>query len=260
MDAYREKKPRLAGNGILMIPAGEGEEAFGSVYGGYFPACRFSALARTGGTWYAAGNDGAGVPRLFSSESGAVWTERNIEASFGRIRPKDYGTVMLICPGMLRDELLLLCSGGVAVSVPDCPRCVEAVRFSDGPVTDLRREGDRVRWKTAGGEEESAGAERLVRHRVSWDWVILHRAAVFCLYPDGETDPPRIPRAVPVPEAAFEALARSLPRETYTAVMHADAARADGAAAQARKAGLENCRSMGSLREALLTETGLQEG
>ena len=255
MNAHREREPRLAGDGILMIPAGEGEEKFGSVYRGYFPACRFTALARVGETWYAAGNDSAGIPRLFSSESGAVWTERNMEASFGTLRPKDYGTVVLICPGMLRDELLLLCSEGVAVSVPDCPRCVEAARFSDEPVTDPRREGDRIRWKTAGGEEKSAGMENLVRHRVSWDWVIRHRAAVFCLYPDGETDPPRIPRAVPVPEAAFEALARSLPRETYAAVMHPEAGRADAAAVLARKAGLENCRSMGSLREALTAET-----
>lgn len=246
--------PRITEDGLLIIPYGESEERFDRVYEGYYPSCRFSALAGIGGTWYAAGNDGAGLPRLFSSERGSVWTERNIEASFGRIHARDYGTILAICPGILPDELLLIGSSGIAVSVPDCPHCVEAVRFSEEPVSDIRREGDRILWRIPGGEEQSAALPELIRHRVSWEWVGKHQAAVLCLYP-ADTDPPRIPRAVSVPEDTFERLIRGFPREAWLAVMHADPGKADSAAAQARKAGLANCRSMGGIREALLTET-----
>ena len=247
--------PRMIGNGILMIPYGETEERFDSVYEGFYPPCCFSALAGIGETWYAAGNDGAGMPHLFSSESGSVWTERSIEPSFGRLRSKDYGKIEAVYPGILTDELLLIGSGGVAVSVPDCPHCVEAVRFSDEPVTEVHREGDRIRWRTAGGAEKSAALTDLIRHRVPWEWVVKHRAAVLCLYASAETEPPRIPRAIPVPENAFDRLIRELPREAYIAVTHTDPGKADSAAGLARKAGLTNCRSMGGIREALLTET-----
>ena len=246
--------PRITEDGLLIIPYGGSEERFDTVYGGYYISCRFSALIRDGETWYAAGNDGAEIPHLFSSESGSVWTERNIEASFGTLRAKDYGTILAIYPGALQDELLLIGSGGIAVSVPDCPHCVEAVRFSDEPVPEVRREGDRIRWRTSGGEEKCAALQDLIRHRVSWEWVVKHQAAVLCLYP-ADTDPPRIPRAVSVPEDTFERFARALPRQAWIAVMHADPGKADSAAAQARKAGLPNCRSMGGIREALLTET-----
>lgn len=237
----------------LMIPYMGAMEDFSLIYDGYYPACRFTALAYVGETWHAAGSDSRGRAHLFSSRDGETWAEMEAEASFGSVRLKDYGDIIAIFPGKLADELLLIGSAGVAVTVPDCPHCIEASRFSDDPVSEIRLENGVICWKAPDGEERHALLGDLAHHRVSWDWVQKHRAVLIDLRPGRETKQFRIPGVIPVPGNLFETFLRSVSREAHLALLDDSTEGADQAAELARKAGWLNCRSMGSIREALLT-------
>ena len=244
--------PYLSGSS-LMIPYMGAEEDFCRIYAGYYPVCRFTALACISEAWYAAGKDSRNQVRLFSSGDGVTWTEMEAEASFGSVGQKDYGDIIAIFPGELADELLLIGSAGVAVTVPDCPHCIEASRFSDEPVSDVKLEEGIIRWKTLAGEEKQTNLGDLAHHRVSWKWVHKHRAVLIDLRPTEESEQLRVPWMLSFPEPLFDTFLRNVPREAYLALLDDETDRADRAARQARKAGWRNCRSMGSIREALLT-------
>ena len=245
-------EPYLSGE-RLIIPFEGMEEDFNRIYEGYYSVCRFTVLARVGETWYAAGSDSRNQACLFSSGDGMTWTEMETEASFGSVRLKDYGDIIAIFPGGLADELLLIGSAGVAVTVPDCPYCIEASRFSDGTVSDVKLENRVIHWRMPGGEEMQASLDDLAHHRVSLEWVRKHRAVLIDLRQGEEKERYRLPGAVAVPENLFEAFIRGVPRDAYLALLDDETDEADRAAEQARKAGWANCRSMGSIRKALLT-------
>lgn len=243
-----------------MMPDDAGSISFTEKYRRFYPDCRFTALCQIPNGWYVAGTDEAGRAHLFHAPEGETWTEISIEPAFGDVPYREYGEIVLILPGALPDEIVLIDARGTAITVPDCPSCIEASRFCEEPIGAISCNGKRLRCEMPDGRMQEYSVEFLSKHRVGWPWVEKHHAILVDLRDPEQRKHMQVPGAIPIPGDKIEALLRSVPPDTYLALLDTEAADADEAARQARRKGWSHCRSMGSAASVLLPNEGSFHG
>ena len=223
---------------------------FNAAYAGYYPSCRFTALASGGGLFYAAGLDEDGQPRLFTSLSGSVWEERPLTAvdpAGGRIRTQ--GRILRIVYADALRQALLITDAGQVVTLADCPRCLRIHPFSGTP-TDARLAGRNLEITLEGGARTCIPLYALAQYRVSWgfaDRLVQQGAVIADLRAPEEFARGHLPGSENVP---FETLGNWLAShgkgETLLFLCRTGVL-ADEAADYARGGGWVNAYSMGGL-------------
>ena len=246
------RRLRLGADGALSV---EQDGAFlpydfNAAYAGYYPACRFTALAAGSGLFYVAGLDEAGRPHLFTSISGGVWDERPL-AAVDRLggRIQTCGRVVRIVYADALRQALLITDAGQVVTLPDCPKCLRIHAVSGVPV-DARLAGDMLEIELEGGAWTRLPLNTLSQYRVSWsfaDQLVRRGATVVDLRESGEFARGHLPGSVNVPFAELSDWLRARSRGEALLFLCRTGLLADEAADHARAGGWLNAYSMGGL-------------
>jgi len=118
---------------------------FNKEYQGYYPPCRFTAVAWTGGGFLATGTEagakegkeaGSFRPVAYSSLRGGVWQPENLTARIpeGIVAPTE--PVYDICTDQASGQIFLLGGRGQVITLTGCPKCVKLSHFTD---QDIRK-------------------------------------------------------------------------------------------------------------------------
>lgn len=143
---------------------------FNEIHRGFYPACRFTALAYAGDMFQMAGLDGEGCPHVFSSLLGNAWEERNLTARsvMGQQR-RASGQVLRILFDEQSHQTFLVCRNGEVVTLPDCPKCVKIkiLELGGAAVSDGFLEGDGIVLHLTDGRRLRVPVFQAVQFRIS---------------------------------------------------------------------------------------------
>lgn len=167
----------LTADGELMLSGRDGRPEnvnFCENYAGYYPACRFTAIACKEGTFYAAGIDMEGKPHLFASLMGRVWNETKL-VDFHAKRQAS-GKIVRILYEEDENQMYLICENGTLITVPDCVRCIRIWQVTEKRVADgllqerdiilCCKDGSQVRVPVSAARQYRASAEYIAEQFV----------------------------------------------------------------------------------------------
>ncbi len=118
---------------------------FNEMYQGYYTPCTFTAIVSTDMNFVAAGMGIDGLPYVYQSILGNVWEPLNLlggTAFSGYQRVT--GRVNQILYENKNRQLLLLCSNGELVILPDCPKCLRIQKISNQGIVEGLIEDSRL--------------------------------------------------------------------------------------------------------------------
>lgn len=147
--------------------------AFNTIYKGYYPVCRFTALCATEKDFVAAGLGGDGLPYVFCSLMGGVW--ESVPLLFGNSLTgyqRAGGKIIEILYDSRIRQLFMLCGNGELVTIPDCPKCAKIRKVTDEKVLGgfFSNDNRMIILTTAAGEELRIPKEEAVQIRISSDY------------------------------------------------------------------------------------------
>ena len=152
------RKLALADDGDLCVFKDEQWRrlGFNERFAGEFPPCAFQDVLYARDDFYAAGTAAGGHAVLYSSLTGELWTPVNLKEQhfWADGQPPRGGAVRLFFEPCM-DQILLVCSGGDVVLIPECPKCVKILRLTDRPVIDAAYGDHRIAMTYVDGETES---------------------------------------------------------------------------------------------------------
>lgn len=225
------------------------EYPFNTLYEGYFPHCRFTALGYFDSQFYAAGVDGNNRTRMFLSMMGNVWTEQTLVA----VDPMGGRTVLMgAVVKMLyqerQNQLLLLTTAGMLAVIPDCPRCIRIQMLEQVP-EDAWIDGEKICIQWNSGEMGTVSLNVVDQVRVAWSYAETmmqqHPACVIDLRPAAEKQQERFLPCVRLsPEAVPEWLERQR-QGRYLFFLCKFGVQADQCARLARRRGNVHSYSLG---------------
>jgi len=128
---------------------------FNERFAGEFPPCAFQDILYARDDFYAAGTTADGQAVVYSSLTGELWTPVNLmeQHFWADGRPPRGGAVRLFFEPCM-EQILLACSGGDVVLIPECPKCVKILHLTDRPVIDAAYGDHRMTLTYADGETE----------------------------------------------------------------------------------------------------------
>lgn len=141
---------------------------FNEQYRGYYPPCRFTAIAATEKGFVAAAVDGQEKPLLFRSMLGGVWERAELVCREGI----PSGRIIRILVGEKPEQLFLCCDNGELITVPDCPRCMKLRRVSNETVLDAALCGDQILLTLQKDASVAVPLRELSQMRVHPDWAL----------------------------------------------------------------------------------------
>ena len=245
------------GNGPVVLERDEETAAFdfNETYRGFFPACRWTA-AGTAGMLYLAGTDAKGLPHVFSSRGGEVWTETNIRSRTAPAAVREYGDIVRILWEEKGRQVFLVTKDGFLITLPDCPDCVRARKVTDEGLSDGRLEGDVLVLTEAGGGEITVPlflAEQ-VRCTFSFAAPYLSKGGLlFDLRDRQERAESPVPAAIPIAPEEVEGLLERMPKRRPLFFFCTHGYLADQAARTAAGYGFERAWSLGGTAELAAT-------
>ena len=133
-------------NGVLWAVTDAGEIVHGSTasgwkvldfnaqYAGYYPPMTFWAVAVGGGSIVVAGTDPGGIPAVFTSSRGTVWSERTLDYTEAGSTFTFTALPMGLSYDSVQDRFYLLGSGGEELALPGCSHCNSHTQY---PVNTL---------------------------------------------------------------------------------------------------------------------------
>ncbi len=237
-------KPRIGlRNGNIWISAGGRcfSLDLNEDYRGYLPSCRYTAVAEVRGTYYACGSREDGRLMLVSSGDGKTWAERPAGPEQDPFSPEMRGDAVSILADPDSGELLIVCAGGVAEILPDCPRCARAVRVSRKPVTAAKILGMDLVLYYKYKEINRVTLQDLIRHRINLEYAVRNGYTLVDLRPQDRADPLPLP-ALPL---APGQLLNAKPDAAKLALFAEEAEMADRTADMLVRKGWSNARSLG---------------
>lgn len=99
---------------------------FNTIYADYYEPCSWSAVVATGEQVAVAGRSADGVPALYLSTGGEVWSPRDLDYTDTRGIPARLSAIpRAMIHDSAGDRLVLACDGGEVMSVPSCSHCNE---------------------------------------------------------------------------------------------------------------------------------------
>ena len=146
---------------------------FNERFANEFPHCTFQDILYANDDFYAAGTTDEAQAVLYSSFTGEHWysvnlTEQHYWEEKGLL-PNGGAVRIFFEPCM--NQILLVCSGGDVVLVPECLKCVKILHLTDRKVIDADYENHRMTLTYTGGEMESFSLASADRIRVSLSYV-----------------------------------------------------------------------------------------
>ena len=223
---------------------------FNSIYSGYYPPCRFTALAACGGFFHAAGTDDNGRPHLFSSMSGSAWEERPLATRdpMGDLITVN-GNVIGIIGHEEQRQLFLVTDAGQLVTLPECPKCMR-VHALGGRPAGARLCGSDIIVDMEDGTRTLLSVNALTQYRVSWTYAagLFAKGAVIAdLREKDNFALGNIPNSVNVPFSALSDWLTARDKAEVILFLCRTGTLADEAADFARAGGWLNAYSMGGL-------------
>lgn len=224
---------------------------FNGLYQGYYPPCRFTAVAFCDGAYCAAGTGPQGETMLYRSLLGGVWEPANLvmQTPTGAVR-RPMGPCVAILHHGASGQLLLVCQNGQLVTLPDCPKCVSIRSISAEPLLAAALEGEELVAATISGRQLRLPVAGAVQYRVSRGFTaaLLQGGGVLADVRNADDHEENgLPQSVCLPLQALEqglaAYAQSTPLVFYCE----NGAKADQAARYARQQGYSKAYSMGGL-------------
>jgi len=110
---------------------------FNSQYEGFYPRMSFSDIETGMENLAVIGTTDTGVPAMFISSQGTVWSYRELSYSASRGTYNLEEEPLSAVYDYLGDQYLLLCSGGVIFSVPACAHCNKFQRINANEIKSL---------------------------------------------------------------------------------------------------------------------------
>ena len=110
---------------------------FNSQYEGFYPEMSFSDIETGTENMAVIGTTGTGVPAMFISSQGSVWSYRELSYSASRGSYNLEEEPLAVVYDYLGDQYLLLCGGGVIFSVPACAHCNKYQRINANEIKSL---------------------------------------------------------------------------------------------------------------------------
>ncbi len=211
---------------------------FNEDYKGYYPACRFTALAATEADFVAAAQAEDGLPYVFRTVRGGVWDMVNLTggtALSGYVRAS--GKVNEVLYDNVTKQVFLLCDNGELVTLPDCPKCVRIGRVSTKALIQGRIVDKKIILQTEEGETLKISLQEAMQIRISVSY------AEERLKREGQLIDLRRVETEELPE-----LLRTLPADTFLAFICNYGIRSDEAARYARKLGFTQAFSLGGAK------------
>lgn len=104
---------------------------FNTEYKGFYKPVSFTCVSVTQSFIAVAGSYTDGMPALFLSTGGKVWSERgtNYTDDYGISNPLTE-LPLAICYDAVRDQFLLACSNGAVTTIPSCSHCNKYYKLS----------------------------------------------------------------------------------------------------------------------------------
>lgn len=225
---------------------------FNQNYCGYFPELRWTASCANDHAFYVAGTDGEGIPYLFSSLTGEIWTKEGIEPVNGLFQKEEYGDIVSILWDEGTHQFYLVSWNGYLIALPDCPKCVRVRIVSEQKLREAWI-GDRILYI----REENGGIrqfymETIAQYRCAWDFAKphLHKDGILIdLRPAEEQREAGIPGAYGCEGEALEKLLVHYPKDRYLFFVCEHGYQADAAAREARDSGIQKSYSLGGIYE-----------
>jgi hypothetical protein len=110
---------------------------FNAEYKGYYPLMYFSDIEAGLENLAVIGTTDTGVPAMFISSQGTVWSYRELSYSASRGSLNLEEEPLSVIYDYLADQYILLCSGGVLFSVPACAHCNKLERINANELNSL---------------------------------------------------------------------------------------------------------------------------
>ena len=217
------------------------------MYQGYYPACRFTDAVVCAGMLYVSGTDASGIPHVYTSGRGDVWTQIPISPQKSLINERVYGDIIRILFDPESAQLFLVTRNGYLVTLPDCPKCVRARHVSDAPLADGMLDGKKIVMITAGGEKILYSVYVAAEYRCAWSYAKAHVGKDGALIDLQSTPADKLPGAVQISLEDTDLLLAHLPKETYVFFVCEHGRKADEAVRDARSMGFRNSYSLGSV-------------
>lgn len=228
---------------------------FNTYYKGCYPECHFTAVGICENLMYAAGTNDLGIPHLFSSADGKVWTQVNIASRLGITEESAYGDIVQILYDNCSHQSFLVTRNGYLVTLPDCPKCVRVRRVSDLPLKSGKIEDETIYLYNVNGNCLSYPLALSVQYRCSWTYAKPHIGKDGMLLDlrdlqDAKERP--INGAVIFPEELIDAFLQKYYKNMHIFFVCEKGIKADDAVREARGRGFEKAYSLGGLGDILL--------
>ena len=142
--------------------------AFNERWADRFPACTFQDILCARDDFYAAATNLDGTAAVYATLRGETFTPiRLIEQHpWADGKPPRGGAVRLFFEPCMR-QILLVCSGGDVVILPECPKCAKILHVTDQTVFDAAYTDHRLTLTEEGGRTEEISLATADRIRVS---------------------------------------------------------------------------------------------
>lgn len=110
---------------------------FNTEYDGFYPHMSFSDIEMGMGSMAVTGTTETGVPAMFISSQGSVWSYRELSYSASRGTLNLEEEPLSVIYDYLADQYILLCGGGVIFYVPACAHCNKFQRINANELNSL---------------------------------------------------------------------------------------------------------------------------
>ncbi len=111
---------------------------FNKVYDGYYKTCSFIKVLTTASQIAVIGKNRDGLPVLFFSSKGNVWSERPLIYT----DEKGFNDNLIDIPNDIyydnsKDQFILVCTNGKLMTIPSCSHCNKLYEISDNNLTNI---------------------------------------------------------------------------------------------------------------------------
>lgn len=221
---------------------------FNGNYKGYYPECRFTAVGTDRRHMYAAGTDDAGVPHLFVSEFGMVWSPINISSGFTYSCLDEYGDVIQILYDEIGKYPVLITKNGYLVTIPDCSKCVGVRKVSDIPIEKAEFSGDEILFTDSSGKTKNIYIHASERFKCEWSFAVQHikeGGILIDLREPSSAYVNPLPDARLIPFADLFILLNSISKDRYLFFSCERGFRSEQAVLEARTRGFDHAYTLG---------------
>lgn len=230
----------------------QAELDFNAQYHKFYPFCRFTAAEICGQAMYAAGTDLSGVPHLYVSSMGDVWSPVCILPQRTWISEASYGDVLKILYDLTSTQIFLVTRNGYLITLPDCPRCVRARRISDVPLKNAEIQDAQIAiWDVLGTEMRYA-LHLMAQYRCTWPFAkarLGKNGIVIDLRTDKESSGITLPGSMRLTSEAIPEFLRCIPEDMNLFFVCEQGWSADDAARESRFRGHEKSYSLGGAQD-----------